>query len=106
MKRDLWEAKHKSVCGTVMKKKTFALDGIKVRGWECPKCDESVLHPHDAQRVFVLNKLKRGIPVKVGELGNSLIMRIPKEIAEFYNLSKGEAVMFKAEGPKTMEIEV
>lgn len=106
MKRNIWEAEHKSLCGAIMKKKIFTFEGIKVRGWECNECSESILHPDDAQKVFVLNKLKRGITIKVGELGNSLIMRIPKEIAEFYKISKGEALKLKAENQKKIEIEI
>ena len=106
MKRDLWQAKHKSMCGAVMEKKIFNFEGTRVRGWECNKCNESVLHPDDAQKVLILNKLKRGITIKVGELGNSLIMRIPKEVAEFYKISKGEALKLKVENLKRMEIEI
>ncbi len=105
MKRDLWDAEHTSQCGAVMKKKIFKFDGVKVRGWQCNKCDEGVLHPEDAQYYLVLNKLKRGIPVKIGELGNSLFFRIPKEIVDFYKIRKGGKLMLKGKA-KSMEIEL
>ena len=107
MKRDLWNAEHKcAICDKIMKKKELTVEGIKVRGWECSKCNETVLHPEDAQRMFVFNKLKRGLPVKVGELGQNLIMRFPKEVAQFYNIEKGEDITLRAESLKRLELDI
>ena len=89
-----------------MTKKKFVFGGVEVRGWECEKCGESDIHGKDAQKVLVLNKLKKGIPVKVGELGESLIIRFPKELAEYYNIEKGESLVLKAETDKKIEIDV
>lgn len=107
MKRDLWAAEHNCTnCNSVMKKKQMTIEGVKVRAWECKKCREIVLHPEDAQKMLVFNKLKRGIPVKVGALGEALIMRFPKEVAQFYKIEKGEEITLKAEGPKKLELNV
>lgn len=107
MKRELWNAEHKCTnCNIIMKKKKLVVEGIDVRGWECPKCKETVLHPEDAQRMFVFNKLKRGLSIRIGSLGQSLIMRIPKEVAEFYNITKGEDIVLKAEDLKKLELTV
>lgn len=106
MKRDLWDAEHTcQACDGHMKKGFVKMEGMKVRAWKCVKCGETDLHPEDAQRMLVLNKMKHGIPVKVGELGESLIIRFPKEVAEFYNISKGEEVTLKA-GNKKLELEL
>ncbi len=80
------------------------IEGTKVRGWECPQCKETVLHPEDAQRMLLLNKLKKGITVKIGKLGESLIVRFPKEITEFYDIKKGEDVTLKAEDSDKIEL--
>ncbi|MBI2584061.1 MAG: AbrB/MazE/SpoVT family DNA-binding domain-containing protein [Candidatus Aenigmarchaeota archaeon] len=104
--RDMWDAEHTCTCGEKMHKKKFVLEGIEVRGWECRKCGEADLHGADAQKVLVLNKLKKGIPVKVGELGESLIIRFPKELAEYYKIEKGESLILKAENDKKIEIDV
>lgn len=107
MKHDLWNAVHKCTnCSQIMKKKELIVEGIRVRGWECPKCSETVLHPEDAQRMFVFNKLKRGLPVKVGSLGQNLIMRFPKEIAQFYNIGKGENIVLRAESFRKLELDM
>lgn len=107
MKRDLWDAEHKCAnCNQTMKKKELIVESIKVRGWECPKCKETVLHPEDAQKMFLFNKLKRGLPVKIGELGGNLIIRFPKEVAQFYNIEKGENIIVKAENFRKLELDI
>jgi len=107
MKREIWEAEHKCIhCNNLMNKKKFIIEGITVRGWECDKCKETVLHPIDSQEMFMFNKLKKGLPVKIGILGQSLIVRIPKEIAEFYKIKKGESITLKAEDFKKIELNI
>ena len=107
MKRDIWDAVHKCTkCKDIMKKKELVVEGIKVRGWECPICSETVLHTEDAQKMFIFNKLKKGLKVKVGSLGQSLIIRVPKEAAEFYEITKGKSITLKAEDFNKLEIDV
>jgi hypothetical protein len=89
-----------------MKKKRLGIEGRDARGWECTKCKDMVLHPEDAQRILLLSKVKKGVSVTVGELGNSFVVRIPKEIAEFYKLSKGEQITMKAESRNKIELEI
>ena len=105
MKRELWGAAH--ICtkfGHQMKRKTLTMEGTNVRVWECAKCDEVILHPEDAQRMLVLNKLKNGLSVKIGELGNSLVVRIPKELAVMYKMTKGGEIRLKAHDNKIIEM--
>src|SRR3989338_11496766 len=98
MERDLWNATHTCTrCNSLMKKKNLIIEGVSVRGWECLKCKDTVLHPEDAQRMLLVSKLRRGLSVKVGELGKSLVVRIPKDVAKLYNLSKGGQITMKAE---------
>ena len=107
MKRDLWDAEHTcQACGGQMKKGFMQIEGMKVRMWKCVKCSETDLHPEDAQKMLVFNKIRHGIPIKVGELGESLIIRFPKEVAEFYKISKGGEVILKGENKDKLELDV
>lgn len=107
MKKDLWDATHTCTsCNTKMHKKVFKMEGINIRGWECPSCHDAVLHQEDAQQMFQLNKLRKGLSVKIGTLGNSLVLRIPKEIENLYKLSKGEQIIMKMDSMKKIGIEV
>ena len=107
MKRDIWEAEH--LCqndGYKMGKTKVVVEGMSVRAWKCPKCSETVLHPEDAQKMLVFNKLRHGIPVKVGKLGESLMMRLPKEFAQFYSIEKGGGLILKGEDESRFEVKV
>jgi len=107
MKRDLWDAEHKCTkYNHLMKKKLVTMEGMAVRSWECLKCSEVVLHPEDAQKMLTLNKMRKGVSVKIGELGSSLVVRIPKELVSIYNLSKGEEIKIKVFNDKKMELEL
>lgn len=43
---------------------------------------------------------------KIGYSGNSLIVRIPKRVAEFMKLKKGEDIVIKPEDKRRLVIEV
>ena len=104
--KDRWDAlPNCSKCGSVMRKKTFKMTGFDVRGWECPKCGEVLYMGDDLNKVLVENKLKRGIPVKVGILGNSFVMRIPKEVSSAFDIRKGKEVIFRIKD-KELVVEV
>ncbi|MFH0837362.1 MAG: hypothetical protein V1870_04490, partial [Candidatus Aenigmatarchaeota archaeon] len=105
MKRDIWDAEHRCMkCNSLMRKKEMKIEGMQIRAWKCKQCDEIILHTEDAQKMLVFNKLKKGIPVKIGALGEALIMRFPKEIADFYNITKGEEITLKAETSTKLEL--
>lgn len=107
MKRDLWDAEHKCTrCNSSMKRKRLVVEGMTVRGWECVKCKESVLHPEDAERMLVASKLRRGLAVTVGELGTSLVVRIPKDVAKLCKLHKGEQVIVKVDTDRRIGLEL
>jgi len=107
MKRDLWEAEHLCTnCNAKMGREKIMIQGTPVRAWECRKCKETVLYPEDAQKVLILNKLRQGIPVKVGKLGEALMMRLPKEFAQFYGIEKGEDVILKGGDESKFEVKV
>ncbi|MFC1752555.1 AbrB/MazE/SpoVT family DNA-binding domain-containing protein [Thermoproteota archaeon] len=77
------------------KRQVFNIMGFKVRGWKCPKCGEEYYEGDDINKVLVYNKLKKGIPVKVGALGNSLVMRLPKEVSSVFDIKKGQEVVLR-----------
>lgn len=91
-------------CKCVMRQTKLKLEGFQIRAWKCGKCGETLLNPEDAQKMLVFNKLKKGLPVKVGSLGRSLILRIPKEVAVFYNISKGNWVSIHAEDLNSLKL--
>ncbi len=91
-------------CGEFAEKGKVKFKEYKVRGWVCKKCGKEYIHPKDSARISALEKLKKGTAVKVGTLGQSFIIRIPKEMAELYKIEKGEKVKLVPEDLKKIEI--
>ncbi|MCS4542379.1 MAG: AbrB/MazE/SpoVT family DNA-binding domain-containing protein [Euryarchaeota archaeon] len=91
-------------CGGWAGETTLVIDGFRMRAWKCKKCGEEYLHPEDAEKALILNKYKRGMKVKVGTLGESTIVRIPKELAHALGLEKGKEVEIKSKDAKHIEV--
>ena len=79
-------------CGRVAKPARLRFQGNEVSGWKC-KCGEEYFDPEDAERILLLNKLrKQKISVKVGQVKSNIILRIPKAMAEALRMKKGDIV--------------
>lgn len=82
----------------------IVVDGFKMRAWKCSECGEEYLHSEDAEKALILNKYKKGIKVRVGTLGESMIVRIPKELAHALGMTKGKEVEIKSKDAKHIEV--
>ena len=75
-----------------MKFNEFSIDG-----WKC-SCGEIYYNPEQAQKVLLLNKLKKEVlKAKLGRIRSNLILRLPKDLEHAFNLQKGENVLIKVE---------
>ena len=82
---------------TMRYKEDLEFNGYTLDGWECKKCGEAYYNPKKAQRILLLNKLKRKIlTLKLSKVKSNKIMRIPKDIDEA--LEFGNEVRVKIEG--------
>ena len=76
----------------------------------CKKCGEVYFDEPTAEKIQKKSK-EMGLfglakKAKVAVIGNSIAIRIPKEIAEFLNLKKGKEVMIIPEGKNELIINV
>ena len=76
----------------------------------CNKCGEIYFDEKTAERIQLKSK-QMGLfglakKAKVAELGNSIAIRIPKEIAEFLSLKKGKEVTIFPKGKHELQINV
>lgn len=94
-------------CSTIMNRITDNFQGFKVSAWECPKCKDIVYDEDEIQPILKYNKLKssKKITSKVGVLGNSKILRIPKSIEQIYHITKGKNIEFELE-PTAIKLKV
>ena len=78
--------------------KGIKFNEYKIDGWKCA-CGEIYYKPEQAQKVLLLNKLKKeSIRAKLGKIRSNLILRLPKDIETALDLEKGEDVLIKVEG--------
>lgn len=68
----------------------------------CPQCKEIFFDAETAKKIQIRSKEKGffGLSkkVKVGKIGGSLMIRIPKEIAKFVHLKEGKEVRINPSG--------
>jgi len=94
-------------CGAMASRCTVKYRNYEVRGWVCKKCKKEYIHPEDSLKVSKLEALKKShLRVKIRTVGQSLVITLPKEIAELYGLEKGETVELSPENMKKIEIEI
>lgn len=85
-------------CGKKMKYvKGMKFNEYNIDGWKC-SCGEIYYNPEQAQKILLLNKLKKEvIRAKLGKIRSNLILRLPKDIETALDLEKGEDVLIKVE---------
>ncbi|UCE39303.1 MAG: AbrB/MazE/SpoVT family DNA-binding domain-containing protein [Thermoplasmata archaeon] len=95
------------VCGEIAKESHTNIEGYKVRSWKCKKCGEEYIDSSDAEFVLLASKTRKNpIKARVGVLGESYIIRIPKEIAEIMHIAKGKVAKITLAGPNDILITV
>lgn len=68
-----------------------------INGWKC-SCGEIYYEPEQAQKILLLNKLKKEtIRAKLGKIRSNLILRLPRDIEQALSLEKGEDVLITVE---------
>jgi hypothetical protein len=60
--------------------KEMKFNEYKIGGWAC-SCGEKYYDPEQAQKILLLNKLKKeSIRAKLGKVRSNLILRLPKDV--------------------------
>ena len=100
--------------GSLIRKKVnevmFGVNLGEFSEWVCDHCGESFTDEKTTQTI--VNRAKqRGIwglgkKVKVVRSGNSLVIRIPKEIVDFMGLKKDQELFIHPEGRSKITVEI
>ncbi|MFQ5815996.1 MAG: hypothetical protein ACE5G7_05815 [Candidatus Hydrothermarchaeaceae archaeon] len=100
-------------CSMERKKIPYQIGSVKLGSFEadvCTSCGEVFFTEKSSDAID--KKAKEdglwglGKKGKIGYSGNSLIVRIPKKVAEFMNLETGVEILIKPEGKRRLVIEV
>ncbi len=106
MSKTIYQDELKCECSETMKPKLFNVEGIPVRGWECRKC-KRIEYSDDINLVLTIKKYKKqGASLKLREVGDTVVITIPKEIREAMQLKVGEDVKLYPLSKKKVMIEV
>ena len=106
MTKTIYEDELECECGGVMKPKLFDVEGIPVRGWECRKC-KRIEYSDDINLVLTIKKYrKQGASLNLRQVGDTMVITIPKEIREAMQLIVGEDVKLYPVSKKKVMIEV
>jgi AbrB family looped-hinge helix DNA binding protein len=84
----------KCMCGKITKyEKNLSFNGHTIDGWKCKNCKEEYYNPEKAEKILLLNKLKkRNFNLKLNKVRSNLIVRIPKEVGDALDLKRGDEV--------------
>jgi len=87
----------KCKCGKTAKPaRHLKFNGYDIDGWKCESCGEIYYDPAKAEKILLLNNLKkRMFHLKLSQVKSNLILRIPKEVSEALGLRKGEEIEFR-----------
>ncbi|MBI3027015.1 AbrB/MazE/SpoVT family DNA-binding domain-containing protein [Candidatus Woesearchaeota archaeon] len=98
---------------TIRKNVEYKESGVPLGNFSayvCQKCGETYFDEKIAEKIQQKSK-QMGLfglakKAKVAEIGNSIAIRIPKEIAEFLKLKKGKEVVIFPENKNELHITV
>lgn len=89
--------------------KEFGVSLGTFRAEVCEKCGETYFDEKTVERIQQKSKdiglFGLAKKAKVAKIGNSIAIRVPKEIADFLKLKKGEEVLMFPEGKQGLHIE-
>ncbi len=96
----------KCTCGGIaIYQQHLKFNTYDIEGWVCKKCGETFYNPEKAERILLLNKLKKArYQLKLSQVKSNLILRIPKEVGQAMDLHKGEEVELRLKESNEMTI--
>ena len=96
----------KCACGKIAKYVShLKFNNNELDGWKCSGCGEIYYNPEKAEKILLLNKLKKQrYHLKLSQVKSNLILRIPKEVSDALKLHKGAEVEFSLKGSKEFVI--
>lgn len=95
----------KCVCGKWAKPAQLRIEGLLLQGWKCASCGEEYLSPQDSLRLSAYKQLQASpSQATVTKVGNSLAIRVKKEVVNALGLKPGEKLILAAPSPRKLEI--
>ncbi len=107
MKNELKKESVKCICGEWTKCRIFHIEGLEIRGSECPKCGEAYLNGDDSYRLSEFRKVKdANLEGKIAKSGNSYVVRLPIDLVRAFDLKKGKTIHLSVKNPHEIILSV
>lgn len=84
----------KCVCGGKMNITTIEKNGVKMKAQKCGKCGEIYIPGSEMLRYDII-KGKSSMARKIRRSGDSLVVTVPKQIVERFNVHSGDVMAFE-----------
>lgn len=86
----------KCVCGGEIRNTTIVKNGVKMKVQKCGKCGEIYI-PGSEMLKYDIIKGKSSMARKIRKSGDSLIVTVPKQIVEKFNVHDGDIMAFESD---------
>ena len=84
----------KCVCGGKTRDMTIVKNGVKMRIQKCGKCGEIYISGSEMLKYDII-KGKSSLARKIRKSGDSLVVTVPKQIVEKFNVHDGDIIAFE-----------
>jgi len=84
----------KCTCGGALSDTTVEKNGVKMKAQKCSKCGETYISGSEMLRYDIL-KGKSSMVRKIRKSGDSLVVTVPKQIVEKFDVHDGDVIAFE-----------
>lgn len=94
-----------AICGGKLKEHAEVSDGFPIKGWKCLKCGETFFPSSEMVRWEVLTGRRKNAR-KIGKIGDSLAVRIPRALAKSLGINAGDYAFFEKTKQGLLEVKI
>jgi DNA-directed RNA polymerase subunit M/transcription elongation factor TFIIS len=82
-------------CGGRLEKVSVKREGVSLEAWKCSKCGEEYYSSEQVTKYEIMTGKMKKYVRKARIIGMSIVVTIPKELTEKYDIDQGELLYFE-----------
>jgi hypothetical protein len=95
----------KCTCGGTLTNAVVERSGIELKGLKCRKCKE-IYFPSSEMMKYEILTGKSSLVRKVRKSGDSMIVTVPKQIIEKFDVHEDDMIYFESENDKNIVLKI